>query len=141
IDLKKQVEVDYSKNLDANDLLELETRKKYALKWLSIYAPEDYKFELKKELPDLAKNFSALQKQALSEVLNFMESEKDLDGQKFHSKLHEIKTNLAIEPKDFFSAIYLSILGKDSGPKAGWFLSVLPRDFLMGRLKEVANTH
>jgi lysyl-tRNA synthetase class 1 len=43
----------------------------------------------------------------------------------------------AVEPKQLFSAIYFSILGKESGPKAGWFLSVLPKDFLIKRLKEV----
>jgi len=38
--------------------------------------------------------------------------------------------------KEFFGAIYISILGKDSGPKAGWFLSVLPKEFLLKRLKK-----
>lgn len=137
IDIKKQIEKEEGRILNEVDLLELEIRKKYALKWLTTYAPEDYKFEIQKELPESAKNFSALQKKSLGELLSFLETEKDLDGQKLHNKLHEIKTSLVIEPKQFFSAIYLSVLGKESGPKAGWFLSVLPRDFLIKRLKEV----
>jgi len=44
---------------------------------------------------------------------------------------------LGYDPKDLFSAIYLSFLGKESGPKAGWFLSVLDRKFLEKRLEEV----
>jgi len=30
----------------------------------------------------------------------------------------------------------LLFLGKDHGPKAGWFLSVLPKDFVTTRLRE-----
>lgn len=137
IDIRKQIETEEGRDLESVDIEELEMRKKYAEKWLSTYAPEDYKFEIQKELPEQAKGFSDLQKRSLKDLVDFLESEKDLDGQKLHSKLHEIKTILNIEPKDFFSAIYLSILGKSSGPKAGWFLSVLPRDFLVKRLKEV----
>lgn len=137
IDIRKQIEAEEGRVLDNADINELETRKKYAEKWLATYAPEDYKFEIQKELPEVAKNFSAKQKESLAKLIVFLESEKDLDGQKLHSELHEIKTSLNIEPKEFFSAIYLSVLGKESGPKAGWFLSVLPKDFLVKRLKEV----
>ena len=56
-----------------------------------------------------------------------------------HHKLHEIKTELAIEPKELFSAIYLAFLGRESGPQAGWFLSVLDREFLVRRLREVSS--
>lgn len=137
IDIRKQIEKDYGKELNTADAEELLSREKYAKKWLSTYAPEDYRFELQKDLPELAKNFSPEQKEALRKLTVFLESESDLDGQKLHTKLHEIKTELNLEPKSFFSAIYLSVLGKESGPKAGWFLSVLPRDFLIKRFKEV----
>ena len=136
IDIQKHIESEEGKSLNVADIAELEMRKKYAITWLTAYAPEDYKFEIQKELPEAAKNLSASQKSALSQVVSFLESEKDLDGQKLHNKLHEIKTSLNIEPKVFFTAIYLSILGKESGPKAGWFLSVLPKDFIIKRFKE-----
>ena len=138
IDLHKHVEVEAGKALTAADIKELEIRKKYAERWLTTYAPEDYKFEIKKEFPERAVNLSALQKKSLALILAFLESSKNLEGQELHTKLHEIKTSLAIDPKEFFSAIYLSILGKESGPKAGWFLSVLPKDFLIQRFKEAA---
>ena len=53
--------------------------------------------------------------------------------------LHDIKKETEINPRDFFSAIYISFLGKNSGPKAGWFLSVLDKEFLEKRLGEVIN--
>lgn len=137
VDIEVQIEKQEGRALGKADIAELEMRKKYALTWLATYAPEDYKFEIQQELPEVAKNFSALQKKALGELLTFLETEKDLEGQILHTQLHEIKKSLGIEPKQFFSAIYMSILGKDSGPKAGWFLSVLPKEFLIKRFSEV----
>ena len=54
-----------------------------------------------------------------------------------HAKLHALKEEAKISPADLFSAIYLSFLGKGYGPKAGWFLSVLDRGFVLRRLSEV----
>jgi len=70
-------------------------------------------------------------------ILEYIQSQEKLDGQELHTKLHDIKKETGINPKDLFSAIYLSFLGKVSGPKAGWFLSVLDRKFLERRLEEV----
>ena len=69
--------------------------------------------------------------------VEYIKSQKSLDGQELHTKLHDIRKETGINPEDFFSANYLSFLGKRSGPKAGWFLSVLDRDFLIKRLDEV----
>ncbi len=37
-----------------------------------------------------------------------------------------------------FAAIYLAFLGRPSGPRAGWLLAALDRDFVVGRLREAA---
>lgn len=137
LDIEKEVEKIVEKTLTDADKAELEKRKRYAKIWIDTWAPEDYKFEIKKEVPEMAKNLSEIQKSALAEVLSFVESKTTLDGQELHTALHDIKEKTGIAPKDFFEAIYVSILGKTSGPKAGWFLSVMDRDFLIKRLKEV----
>lgn len=137
LDIEKEVEKINGKPLSKDDAAELEKRKKYAQIWIDAYAPEDYKFEIKKEVPEAAKTLSEIQKKSLAEVLSFVEASETLDGQALHTALHDIKEKTGIPPKEFFEAIYLSILGKSSGPKAGWFLSVMDRDFLIKRLKEV----
>lgn len=132
------VEMMKEEKLTREDEKEVEYRSKYAKKWLKTYAPEDYKYELQeKEVPEQARNFSQEQKKALSIILDYIKSQKELEGQALHTKLHEVKTETNIAPKNLFSAIYFSFLGKDSGPKAGWFLSVLDRKFLEKRLEEV----
>jgi lysyl-tRNA synthetase, class I len=138
VDTVKEIEKFVGKTLGKYDLAELDNRIKYANIWLQTWAPEDYKFEIQQNVPEAAKSFSSEQKMALKKVLEYVKSVSAIDGQTFHTKLHEIKIELNLSAGDFFSAIYLSILGKKNGPKAGWFLSVLPKDFLEKRLQEVA---
>ena len=109
---------------------ELAERALYAKRWLEQYAPEKYVFKLHEELPEAARSLSAEQKQALAVVHDYIASRETMpSGEELHQKLHELKE---------FKAIYLAFLGKESGPKAGWFLSVLPREFVIKRLHEAS---
>ncbi len=114
----------------------LAERAGYAKFWLSTYAPEQYRYELQQELPAYA--LSDTQKHAMVSLLSFMR-EGEKNGEDMHAKLHELKDEVSIAPKELFTAIYRLFLNRDSGPKAGWFLSVLPRDFVIERLEEAVN--
>jgi len=117
---------------------DLAERARYARQWLGQYAPEKYRFELQMHaVPAGAEALTSQQKEGLRKVLEYVESNQQLDGQKVHTALHEMRKEMGVDAKEFFSALYIVTLGKDSGPKAGWFLSVLDRDFLVRRLKEV----
>lgn len=142
LNIEKETEHLVGKPLTDVDREELKKRIKYAQIWISTYAPEDYKFEIQESCPEVAKDFSDIQKTALREVLSYVQKTEQgadgtFDGQAMHTVLHEIKEKTGIEPREFFEAIYLSILGKKSGPKAGWFLSVMDKDFLIKRFSEV----
>jgi lysyl-tRNA synthetase class 1 len=138
MDIEEEVEKIKGEKITEEDTREIIYRSQHAKNWLDKYAPEDYKYEIKeKEIPIAAKNLSEKQKEALGDILDYIRSQKKLDGQELHAKLHEIKKDLNINPQELFSAIYVIFLGKDSGPKAGWFLSVLDREFLEKRLEEV----
>ena len=138
MDYMKEIEKLKGSALTSDDAREAEMRARYAKIWLEQYAPVDFKFELQTSaVPDGAKLLSDGQKEALTDVLAFLESHEGPTGEELHAALHDIKTKREIEPKEFFSALYQAFLGKTSGPKAGWFLSVVPRDFLLSRLKEV----
>lgn len=121
------------------DMKVLEERSYYASQWLTKYASDEYKYELQENLSEMARDFSNEQKRALKKVLEYIDSHSTLDGQELHTTLHDIRKEVGVEPKEFFSAIYLAFLGKESGPKAGWFLSVLDRTFLINRLHEVTS--
>ncbi len=138
IDIKAEAAKEKGADLVEADVAEIDLRSKYARRWLDQYAPEDYKFEIQTSLPKVAEALSSVQKEALNKVLEYVRSVSILNGQDLHTKLHEIRKNMTIEPKDFFEALYLSFLGKSSGPKAGWFFSVLDKKFVEKRLEEAS---
>ncbi|MEK7613225.1 MAG: lysine--tRNA ligase [Patescibacteria group bacterium] len=122
--------MDLAQEFSGADPHELEERAAYAKKWLEAYAPEKYVFKLQDTLPEAANNLTDAQKSAVKALADFIESQSNMpSGEALHTKLHELKE---------FKAIYLLFLGKESGPKAGWFLSVLPRDFVLRRLHEAS---
>lgn len=135
LNIEKEAEHLVGHPLSEEDKKELKKRLHYAQVWIDTYAPEDYQFAIQEKLPDIQLN--EVQKKALSLVLEYLKSVDFIDGQVMHTKLHEMKESTGINPKEFFEAIYLSVLGKKSGPKAGWFLSVIDRDFLVKRFGEV----
>jgi lysyl-tRNA synthetase class 1 len=125
--------------LNDADTLEYQERAAYAKQWLGKYSPDKYKFEIQESAPDEAKNFSLQQKNALKQIREYILENENLIGEQLHSQIHEIKKALNIAPAELFSSLYISFLGKDSGPQAGWFLSALDRDFVIRRLGEVAS--
>ncbi len=119
------------------DLHELNERAEYARLWLQKHAAPAYRFELQETLPSSVAALTDEQKAALKLFGNKVSAVSQYDGQAIHSLLHEVKEESGLEPKEFFSALYTAFLDKDSGPKAGWFLSTLPQDFVVARMSEV----
>ena len=120
-------------SLSEDEENELAERARYAKFWLTTYAPEEFKYELQDEMPDVELN--DVQKNALSVLADYMQG-GERTGEELHLRLHELKTEIPIQPKELFQAIYRIFLNRDSGPKAGWFLAGLPRDFVISRLTE-----
>ena len=54
-------------------------------------------------------------------------------------ELYEISKEVGIGGKDAFAAIYLSLIGKTHGPRAGLLLSNFGKDKVLSRFKEVIN--
>ncbi len=116
----------------------LEKRARYAKFWLATYAPSEFKYELQEKIPNIA--FSPIQKLAMRSLLEFFEAKPDATPEEIHQKIHELKTAIPAAPQELFGTIYKIFLNRDSGPKAGWFLAGLPRDFVIKRLREASNT-
>ncbi|MGH9856953.1 MAG: hypothetical protein ACRD4B_03815, partial [Acidobacteriota bacterium] len=60
---------------------------------------------------------------------------ENADGEWFHKAIYEFKDAMSLQPKFMFAALYHVLIGKESGPRAGWFLSILPREWLISRLR------
>lgn len=124
--------------LTEEEKAEAEMRVKYAKKWLEDYAGENDKFTVQEALPELAKTLSTGQKKFLADIAVLLK-EKNWKGEELHAAIHELKKRSSLEAKDAFQAIYIALLGKNSGPQAGWFLEALPKEFVIKRFLEASS--
>lgn len=139
LSIEKEAERLKGAPLSEADLLELGERAEYAQYWIEKYAPEKYVFTLQQTMPDAAKNLNDAQKKALNLLAEYLQGFDGMpSGEELHAKLHALKDETPIAPGELFGAIYTAFLGKSYGPKAGWFLSVLDKEFVLARLTEAA---
>jgi lysyl-tRNA synthetase class 1 len=120
-------------NLSMHDEEHLEQRAKHVRYWLDNFAPDMIKFEVKKKLIkiDLEKS----QKKFLMSLLEKLTS-ADWDAENIHNIIYELSEKEKIPIKTAFTTIYQIILGQEKGPRAGYFLSNLDKDFVLKRIKE-----
>lgn len=110
----------------------------YARIWVEKYAPESEKFLLQQSLPESAKSLSDKQKKYLRKVS--LELNKSWKPEDFQVNLFEWAKELNLPSKDAFSAIYLPLLNKSYGPKAGWIILSLDKEFVKKRFLDAANS-
>lgn len=102
--------------------------------WLVNWAPEDLKFSLRDEV--LAADFSEAEIDYFAQLaIKISDAPDGADGAWFHQTIYEFKDQVDLQPRELFSSLYKLLIDKNSGPRAGWFLSILPRDWLLERLK------
>jgi len=101
--------------------------------WLDKFAPDMVKFEVKKNMPNL--EITVEQKKFLSSLFETLSSSV-WEAENIHNVIHETSENEKIQMKTAFKIIYQILLGKEKGPRAGYFLSNLDKDFVLNRFEE-----
>jgi lysyl-tRNA synthetase, class I len=116
---------------DQEDIIRNEL--KFIDNWLKLWAPDEVKFELSTKPPKLISEPEREYLLALAKKVE--QAPADTDGEWFHKAVYDFKDTTGLTPKQLFSTIYKVTIGQESGPRAGWFLSILPRDWLIKRLR------
>lgn len=137
VDLRKRFEEIKGSPLNQAELQILKDREKYAKIWLKEFAPAEFKLSMDEKLPKEIKSLDNDQKKFLKEAINLIE--KDLSAEDLQLELYNLSKQLKVDAKKAFSAIYISFIGKQFGPKAGAFLLQYPKEKVIERLKEVAD--
>jgi lysyl-tRNA synthetase, class I len=139
LDTEHEVAAMKGSPLSDPDRIEVTLREAYAKRWLTTAAPEEFRFVLQTTLPKVAHTISDKQKKALAGAASTLDAISAWNGETIHAALHGLKETSGLSPKDFFTPFYRAFLGKDSGPKLGWFLSTLDQKFVVGRLSELVS--
>lgn len=115
----------------------LEEWAKYARIWVEQFASEKDTFVVQEHLPEAARSLSHEQKEYLKKLAEQLDGAGNAED--FQTKLYDIAKKMNLSPKDAFSAVYLSLLGKNHGPKAAWLILSLNREFVKKRFEEVSS--
>lgn len=112
----------------------IRTELRFIDEWLKRWAPDEIKFELAESVN--AEDFSETERKYLRQLSDVIAAgPTDAEGEWFHKAIYDLKDTSGLAPKELFVTLYRVLIGKDAGPRAGWFLSLLPRDWLIKRLR------
>lgn len=99
--------------------------------WISEYAPENYRYEVKEEIPDVEIDEKILEvyRKTADEI------EEGLNGKEIQQFIYETAKERELPLGKVFKAGYQLILGKNRGPRLGPFLASLDQDFVVKRFR------
>jgi lysyl-tRNA synthetase class 1 len=133
LDILKRTEM--FESLEESDEKHLNQRIECVKYWLYSFAPDRVKFSIAKETPkiELEKEHKDYLKQ-LSTRLG--EEEWNPDG--IHNAIYELAKSQGLKSKTAFQLVYKAILNEKFGPRLGYFLSTLDKEFVVNRISKVS---
>lgn len=108
-----------------------------ALFWLKEYAPEDFKFSLNKETPDI--ELSVEQKQYIRNLSTHLTEQWDniSEDKQLHESMYEMMHAQELKPMDVFPAIYQLMISREKGPKLAGFIRTVGKEKVLSVLANV----
>lgn len=108
--------------------------------WVSKYAPERLRFKVAEELPfEAVRCLTEKQKEGLAQLAADLSS-REYTPVELHNHIYEVGKKIELKASELFKAVYLALLGRESGPRAGNFISALDKEFVISRFKKVISS-
>ena len=124
--------------LDEREATLLNERLRAARAWLDAYAPERARLTIHRDgLPPAAAELDDAQRDLLARLADALAGSA-WTGEALQAAIFAAATGAQLPAGRAFAALYLAFLGQPNGPRAGWLLASLDRDFVIGRLREAA---
>jgi lysyl-tRNA synthetase class 1 len=134
VDVASRIEMEKGIPLIDRERAILEERVDAAQAWLDAYAPDSARIAVRRDgVPEAAAALGADQRQFLAQLANVAGGETPIGGDAWQSRIFELAKQDDLPPRRAFEAIYLAFLGRPNGPRAGWLLASLDRDFVYER--------
>lgn len=103
--------------------------------WLDSFAPENVKFSVQRsmpkvELPEAGRAFLKALAGAFEGI--------PWEAEDIHGAVHDTAKGVGIPQKEAFNVLYRIVIGKDRGPRIGYFFATLGREFILQRVKDAS---
>ncbi len=137
VDVHDRVAAEKGSALTDQEAADLEVRLAAVHRWLEAYAPERARIEIRRDaVPVEAEQLRPEQLGFLRELAAVAHGDAPSSGEQWQAAIFAVAAEAGIDAKAAFIALYLSFLGRPNGPRAGWLLASLERDFVIRRLTE-----
>ena len=137
VDIGAAMAAEKGSPLDGEERAILDTRLRAVRGWLDTFAPESARMEVRHVLPEAVSNLTS-EDRAFLDGLAGAAPETGADGEAWQSAIFSTSADRELSPGRAFKSLYLAFLGRPNGPRAGWLLASLDRDFVVARLREAA---
>lgn len=131
--LRRNGEIDELSAYEERKLRERVDKVRY---WLDHAAPESVKFEVQDDLPDIE---VSEEMRAFFTSLAAALQEQPWNAETIHQTIHTVAQEQGLSAGRAFRYLYLILLGKTKGPRAGYFIHSLGRTFMLERLMAAAD--
>ena len=119
----------------------LKERCHYADEWLKRYATPEFIFKLLDKTPaEIAAQITEEEKSALAKISENLKQNPEADGNAIHQIIYAIANENNISMGTLCKALYRVTLGRDRGPRAGWFVAMAGTDVIAERLDNFLNS-
>lgn len=120
---------------NARDERRFNERSACALFWLENYAPDEFKFKINSERPNI--EVSTPVKNFISDLATYLETSWNqiTDEKVLHEKMYEIMHAHELQPNDVFTSVYQILISREKGPKLAGFIMTIGRDNVLKLLK------
>ncbi|MBW6451989.1 MAG: lysine--tRNA ligase [DPANN group archaeon] len=119
------------------DVMRVENMIACAETWLFKYAPEQYIIKINESVS--AEVISKLSKNQISALKMLSEKllEKDYTEDAIFEMFKSIMVSTELSTKEFFTAVYLVLIGKERGPRLTGFIKNIGKEKVLGILKSI----
>ncbi|MEA2654148.1 MAG: lysyl-tRNA synthetase, class [Chloroflexota bacterium] len=139
VDLAARVEAEKGSPLTRREVAILDERVEAARRWLEVYAPGSARITVRTEgLPAEAMAIERDQRAFLGALADAIAAHWPTGGDAWQSAIFEAARLSGLPAGRAFAALYLALLGRTNGPRAGWLLASLDPAFVLARLREAA---
>ncbi len=124
------------RGISIEELKTLEQRVECVKYWLNAFAPESVKYTISEEMPDV--DLGEEENRFLSSLLDNLRG-SDWDGDLIHNTVYETAKESGLGAKKGFQTLYRIFIERRNGPRMGYFLATLDREFVLQRISEAAS--
>jgi lysyl-tRNA synthetase class 1 len=136
VDVAERVADEKGGPLTETETAELDVRLAAVRRWLEAYAPERARIDVKRNgLPVEVDLLRSEQRGFLRAMADAVHGDAPATGAQWQAAIYEVAAEHGMDAKAAFNALYLAFLGRPNGPRAGWLLASLDREFVIGRLR------